>query len=190
MAEFSRLPPPIKTDQRRCWDHKGREIACAGTGQDGDLDKGRPWPEPRFEVHGDWVLDRLTEHIWARNANLPEFPLTWEEGHAYVMAMNAAAALGRSDWKLPSRAALFSLVSHENINPALPGEHPFCDIFSGYYWTGTPVARFPSQAWYVHLGGARVFKGMKHGSYMVWPVAEHVPEMSGSDISLHRSCME
>jgi len=179
LAKLPRLSEPIQTDQYRCYDPEGNEIPCAGTGQDGDLKKGRAWPDPRFEVHKEWVLDRLTQHIWTKNANLPGFPLTWEEGHAYVDAMNAAAALGRSDWKLPSRAALFGLVSHVNVNPALPEGHPFVDVFSGYYWTRTPVVRFSSQAWYVHLGGARVFKGMKHGSYMVWPVAENLPEGPG-----------
>jgi len=50
-----------------------------------------------------------------------------------------------------------------------PG-HPFTNIFTGYYWTSSSCARLPNQAWYIHLGGARVFKGMKYGSYMVWPV--------------------
>jgi hypothetical protein len=89
----------------------------------------------------------------------------------YVEEMNQGRVLGRSDWKLPGRKALFSLISHVHVNPALPGDHPFTDVFTGYYWTGVPVARLPSEAWYVHLGGGRVFKGMKQGSYMVWPVA-------------------
>jgi len=28
-----------------------------------------------------------------------------------------------------------------------------------------------NQAWYVHFGGGKVYRGMKHGSYMVWPVS-------------------
>jgi hypothetical protein len=52
----------------------------------------------------------------------------------------------------------------------LPKGHPFDNVFAGYYWTADTCARFPGQAWYVHLGGARVFSGMKHGSYMLWPV--------------------
>lgn len=45
------------------------------------------------------------------------------------------------------------------------------DVFHGYYWTGTESARLPGQAWYIHLGGAKVYRGMKNRSYMVWPVA-------------------
>ena len=71
---------------------------------------------------------------------------------------------GYSDGKLPTKKQLFSLVSHRQVNPALTKDHPFMNVFNGYYWTSTEVARYPLQAWYVHFGGGRVFKGMKHGS--------------------------
>ena len=173
MFKTNRLLKPIRTDQDLCYDQTGAEIPCPGTGQDGELKKGRPWPGPRFEVRGDQVVDRLTGRIWTKSANLPGFPLTWEEGQVYVEDMNKVGALGRSDWKLPSRKALFSLLSHVHTHPALPEGHPFVDVFSGYYWTCITVDRFRSQAWYVHLGGGRVFKGMKHGSYMIWPVVKN-----------------
>ena len=52
-------------------------------------------------------------------------------------------------------------------------------MFSGYYWTATTCRRLPREAWYVHLGGGRVFKGMKHGSYMLWPVRTTAPARGG-----------
>jgi hypothetical protein len=127
---------------------------------------------PRFLVQKDLVVDRLTQLTWTKNANLKGFPSTWEESLAYVDNMNHREVFGYPDWKLPSREQLFSLISHMEINPSLPKEHPFINVFNGYYWTSTEVARYRSQAWYVHLGGGRVLKGMKHGSYMVWPVRE------------------
>lgn len=39
-------------------------------------------------------------------------------------------------------------------------------------------ARVPDQAWYIHFGGARVFKGMKYNAYMVWPM-RYVENLSG-----------
>jgi hypothetical protein len=84
--------------------------------------------------------------------------------------MNQKSTFGHNDWMLPSRRNLFSLVSHTEINPALDKNHPFTDVFSGYYWTSQSCTRLKNQAWYIHLGGARVHRGMKHGSYMVWPV--------------------
>jgi hypothetical protein len=84
--------------------------------------------------------------------------------------MNERRVFGRADWRLPNRRELFSLVGHGRINPALDENHPFHNVFPGYYWTSTTCARTPDQAWYIHLGGARVHKGMKHGSYLLWPV--------------------
>jgi hypothetical protein len=79
--------------------------------------------------------------------------------------------IGIVNWRLPCRRELFSLISHQKINPALPDGHPFTDVFSGYYWTSSTCRRLTDQAWYIHLGGGRIFRGMKHCSYMVWPVA-------------------
>jgi hypothetical protein len=77
---------------------------------------------------------------------------------------------GQADWQLPSRDLLFSLVSHQVVNPAVTSPHPFENIFNGYYWTGDGCRRLPDQAWYIHMGGGRIQRGMKHGSYLIWPV--------------------
>lgn len=124
----------------------------------------------RFLEQGKVALDTQTGLMWTKNASLFEFPMRWEEALTAIKESNHSQLYGCRDWKLPNRRELFSLVSHEAINPSLPPAHPFVDIFSGYYWTSSSCARLPDQAWYIHLGGARVFKGMKQGSYMVWPV--------------------
>jgi hypothetical protein len=96
--------------------------------------------------------------------------LSWPEALQFVEELNNSPDPVADAWRLPSRRELFSLISHQLINPSLPYNHPFSDVFNGYYYTGTTCARLPDQAWYVHLGGGRVYRGMKHGSYMVWPV--------------------
>ncbi|MFP4477613.1 MAG: DUF1566 domain-containing protein [Desulfatibacillaceae bacterium] len=166
-----------KTDQTACYDARGKEVDCAGTGQDAAHNAGKDWPGPRFGTRGDTVLDGLTGLVWTLEAGLGGFPLTHDEALQEVARMAGDRAHGYDDWRLPSRRELFSLVSHVNVNPALPDGAPFQEVFPGYYWTATPVARLPREAWYVHLGGARVFKGMRYGSYMVWPVrGEGLPE--------------
>ena len=111
-----------------------------------------------------------------KKACLSDFPMTWNEALTFIEELNHSELYGYDDWKLPNRRELFSLMSHEAINPSLPNGHPFINVFTGYYWTSTSCARLPNQAWYIHLGGARVFKGMKYGSYMVWParIADHL----------------
>ena len=124
----------------------------------------------RFILQSDVVSDTATGLAWTKDAALSEFPLTWQEALDFVADLNRTQYGGHTGWKLPNRRELFSLASHDTINPSLPPGHFFENVFHGYYWTSTTCHRLPDQAWYVHLGGARVFKGMKHGSYMVWPV--------------------
>jgi hypothetical protein len=119
--------------------------------------------------------------IWHKNANLAEFPLNWKEAFDFIEETNHSESSGRIKWRLPRRSELFSLVSHQYINPSLPASHPFENVFNGYYWTQTECSRLPDQAWYIHLGGGRVYRGMKHGSYMVWPVAGKIKNQSAND---------
>ena len=124
----------------------------------------------RFQLENETVTDRQTGLMWIKNATLLDFPLSWSEAIHAIKELNKSGLYGYRNWKIPNRKELFSLISHDTINPSLPSGHPFTNVFNGYYWTSTTCARLPNQAWYIHLGGARVFKGMKHGSYMAWPV--------------------
>jgi len=124
----------------------------------------------RFLKQNEVVSDTQTGLIWTINASISDFPMTWNEALTFIKELNHSELYGYSDWKLPNRKELISLMSYKTINPSLPPSHTFINIFTGYYWTSTSCARLPEQAWYIHLGGARVFKGMKHNSYMAWPV--------------------
>ena len=166
----------LDTGQRTCHAEDGREITCAGSGQDASFAVGISWPEPRFEnckddANGDnAVLDCLTGLIWCRNANLAEFPLTWQESLDFVVTMNREQRFGQRDWRMPNRRELRSLLSLQTRLPALPEHHPFIDVFNGWYWSATTAAISPAHAWYVALDGARMFYGGKDQSFMLWPV--------------------
>lgn len=160
----------LQTGQLTCYDAAGREISCSGSGQDGEFRRGVPWPVPRFEQYGETVLDRLTGLIWARNANLAEFPVTWQEALDYISGMNLENAFGHADWRLPNRRELRSLMSHQTRKPALREGHPFQNVFSGWYWTSSTAAINTAYAWYIHLEGARMFYGNKEQFFLLWPV--------------------
>jgi hypothetical protein len=162
----------LETDQAGCFDESGKAMDCQDTGQDGAVKKVRRMEGPeRFGVTNDIVQDNFTGLVWHNNAGLTEFPLTWKEAFEFIQEINTSRLSGINAWRLPARKELFSLVSHQFINPSLPEGHPFNNVFHGYYWTRTESARLLNQAWYVHLGGGKVYRGMKHGSYMVWPVS-------------------
>lgn len=160
----------LQTGQTTCHDSEGRIIACTGSGQDAEFRKGTVWPEPRFEPEEDTATDRLTGLVWCRNASLTEFPLMWQEALDFITRMNDEGALDFNDWRLPSRRELRSLISHQTKQPALPQNHPFTKVFNGWYWSSTTATISPAHAWYVDMGGGRMFYGGKDQSFMVWPV--------------------
>lgn len=160
----------LQTGQSRCYDSRGLEIPCAGSGQDGEYRLGEPWPEERFVVQGDVVHDALTDLIWARDANIAGFPVSWPEALAQVTLLNKDSYAGFDDWRLPNRRELRSLMSYQARKPSLPEGHPFQNVFLGWYWTSTSSAMNPAYAWYVHLEGARMFYGRKDQDYLFWPV--------------------
>lgn len=162
----------LRTGQITCHDAQGNEVPCAGCGQDGEFRAGVEWPQPRFERAGETVINRLTGLTWIRNANLAEFPMAWQEALDYVSGMNRERAFGYSDWRMPNRRELRSLISYHTRNPALPQGHPFRNVFSGWYWTSTTAAINTAYAWYVHMEGARMFYGNKEQFFLLWPVRD------------------
>lgn len=158
------------TGQRFCYDEQGRVVDCAGTGQDAAFSIGKTWPRPRFDAQDKTVLDRLTGLTWLRNANRFEFPMTWPEALGEAESMNKEQLLGFSDWRLPNRRELLSLIDYQTKRPALPEDHPFRNVVLNWYWTSTSAAIHPGYAWYVHMEGARTFYGRKDQHYLVWPV--------------------
>lgn len=159
------------TGQSSCYDADGRQIDCADSGQDGESAPGRVWPEPRFVTLGaGLVRDTATGLIWPGDAGLFSYPMPWPDGLAAIRQMNREGRFGRTDWRLPNRRELRSLISHGSKNPALPPRHPFDRVFLGWYWTSTSFAGEPAYAWAVHLEGGRMFYGRKDSDYLVWPV--------------------
>ena len=161
----------LETDQTECYDESGRLVLCAGSGQDAESNPIGEGQSARFDVRDDAVADRVTGLVWNQNASPATFPMSWAEAFEYIGRLNRSGYHGIGNWRLPRRRELFSLISHQQINPALPDGHPFTDVFSGYYWTSSVCRRLTDQAWCIHLGGGRIYRGMKHGAYMVWPVS-------------------
>lgn len=173
---------PIKhvthTGLSECYDTDGTHIPCSGSGQDAEYALGTQIAEDRFSVQGELIQDTLTGLTWPRQADIFTYPMTWAETLDAVDQLNAQSFLGHSDWRLPNRRELRSLVSHGNRKPALPGDHPFNDVFLGWYWTSTTSAMAPAYAWRVHFEGARMFYGHKNDPGMGWPVRGASPVLA------------
>ena len=164
------MPGYLWTGQTDCYDTGGRNVPCKDSGQDGEYLAGISWPRQRFTVAAGLVQDHLTGLLWLKNANPVEFPVTWQEALDYVAWMNKQKMAGHTDWRLPNRRELRSLMAFNSRRPALPPGHPFENVFLGWYWTSTTATIHPGYAWYVHMEGARMFYGRKDQYYLFWPV--------------------
>ena len=160
----------LHTGQTQCYDTNGKTISCYKAGHDGEYRTGIPWPENRFERKKDVILDHLTGLTWLQNANINIFPCTWQESLQFITELNLQQHAGYTDWRLPNRNELRSLMSYQSKKPALPKELPASNIFLGWYWTSTTAAIHPAYAWSIHMEGARMFYGTKDQYQLFWPV--------------------
>ena len=103
----------------------------------------------RYEKPGDGtVIDHATGLMWTAD-DVGENRLNWNDADAAAKAVTLG---GHSDWRLPTRQELLTLVDDTRVNPAIDtSAFPSCK--SAWYWTGTAWAGSPaSGAWFVNFG--------------------------------------
>jgi len=120
-------------------------------GDDGDLEKGVAWPNPRFTDNIDGtVTDNLTGLVWLKDANAFG-TRNWATALTDCATLNSGEA-GLSDgsvegdWRLPNLHELESLRHMGFYSPAVPNTagtgkwsegNPFIGVQSGNYWSST-----------------------------------------------------
>ena len=159
-----------ETGQKNCYDSAGSVIACTGTGQDGDIRAGVAWPSFRFTVSGDCVTDNLTGLMWSQDANLPGTDQNWLQALDYAGNLTLC---GYSDWRLPNREELSSLIDYSKYGTVLPSGHPFLGVDTEKdFWSSTTSAKGPAYAWTVGMWIGKMGNTFsnKTNNYYVWPV--------------------
>ena len=163
---------------------KTGQTTSYATGDDGDLEKGVAWPNPRFTDNGDGtVTDNLTGLIWLKDANCFGTG-TWNNALSDANGL-ASGSCGLTDgssagdWRLPNRNELESLVHKGYDIPAVPNTagtgqwsegDPFSSVQSTYYWSSSAYAFNTAEAWYVRMINGWVGNDNKSGVHYVWPV--------------------
>ncbi len=155
------------------------------TGDDGDLQRGVPWPTARFVTGAGVVTDTLTGLIWLENANCAISDRNWATALSDVASLNSTGNMNgnvcgdtsnggshQTDWRLPNVREIQSVIDYGTAGPALPNGHPFIGVQPYYYWTSTTRAADDAYVWLLGLYNGRVSLGLKTDSTnnFVWPV--------------------
>lgn len=122
-------------------------------GDDGDLQKGVAWPDPRFTDNGDGTItDNMTGLLWLeKNSCLSGVNWTSALDQVDNLASGQCSLTDGSqagDWRVPNIRELLSLVDYSRKGPALPPE--WGNYFSSgnaWFWSSTTWANYPSSVW-------------------------------------------
>jgi len=174
-----------QTGQTRCYGTNGNPVDCKGTGQDGVMLMGVPWPIPRFTDHKDGTItDNLTGLMWTRNAGTPGVGQCkgggrdWEEAFVYVKCANSANYSGYSDWRVPNINELRSLANigyneqHDDFLSSWLQSQGFINVQLESYWASTQYVGDAVSAWCVYLWNGYTNYNYKIMDYYVWLVRD------------------
>jgi uncharacterized protein DUF1566 len=146
-------------------------IPCAGTGQDGEIQKGLT---RAYVDSGDGTItDTQTMLTWEKLSfdgsihDVTNF-YTWDNAFTKTSSLNAEAFAGHTDWRLPNVNELQSLANYGAANPAVSaafntGCGANCTVLTcsctmaGPYWSSTTNQDTPSAAWLVVFDHGEVF---------------------------------
>lgn len=122
---------------------------------------GPSWPLPSTSptnltdnVNGT-VSDNVTGLMWQREDDNNTY--TWQGAIDYCAGLSLA---GHSDWRLPNRHELQSIVDYGTRSPAINGTL-FPGTASSSYWSSSSYANDASSAWHVGFSNGNVSNGSK-----------------------------
>ena len=92
------------------------------------------------------IIDNVTGLMW-QQADGGEMTIE----SAYTYADNLVLG-GFSDWRLPTPRESFSILNHQNTNPALNTTY-FTNTNAGYWWTNTYQTGDNTKVWVTNAGG-------------------------------------
>ena len=95
--------------------------------------------------------------------------------HAFVQKVNEQELCGLSDWRLPTRTELLSIVDNSNFKPAVDTRF-FPNTVPAYYWSSSPYADQSDFAWQVYFLYGEALPGEKSQ-------ARHLRLVSGSTMT-------
>jgi hypothetical protein len=172
----------LKTGETLCYDDVGTVIACAGTGQDAELQKGLAGA---YTDNGNGTItDTRTGLMWEKlsadgTIHDKDTAYTWLNAFSTKVAtLNADSFAGFTDWRVPNVNELQSLVAYGTSYPAIDAAFntncaATCTVLtcsctqSNAYWSSSSYVDIPSNAWAVYFLDGYVVGYLKDNSAYV-----------------------
>lgn len=172
----------LETGQTVCYNATGDPIGCAGTGQDGELQKGTP---NSYTDNGDGTItDNGTGLMWEKIADDgtihdKDTTYTFDNSFTKVATLNLTTFAGYSDWRLPNIHELDSLVDFGKTGPTIDQIFnkasclPGCSVTScscngtGDFWSSTAYETDPTCSWKVGFAVGDRIAALKTSTYGV-----------------------
>ena len=182
LCEAALVEPLPATGQTICYDNgDGTPIACAGTGQDGELQGGAP---AYFTDNGDGTItDSLTGLMWEKmsddgSIHDKDTQYTFANALGKAVSLNGASFAGHTDWRVPNIRELESLADLGRFNPAInpvfhTGCTPGCTVLtcsctrSNVFHSSTAYRDSASASWRMNSTDGDVYAGAKADLYHV-----------------------
>ena len=171
-----------KTGQTTCHGTGGSGIPCAGSGHDGELQKGLV---RTFTDNGDGtVTDNLTGLMWEKQSDDGSIHdkdniYTWDTTFASKVAtLNSTVFAGHNDWRVPNVVELQSLVNYGAGNPSTFSAFntscsASCTVLTcsctrvGDYASSSTYHNSPSLGWFVHFGDGFTYFDNKSDNFFL-----------------------
>src|SRR5262245_28985858 len=176
----------LKSGQTTCFDAAGTTVPCAGSGQDGEFQRGIA---RAYTDNGDGTItDDRTGLMWEKlsddgSLHDKDTVFTWTDAFARITALNGSTFAGHSDWRLPDLIELQTLANYGTVSPAVAaafntGCVAACTVATcsctqaGFYWSSTTYQGNPQAAWTVTFGGGGVNALFKTNTFFVRAVRQ------------------
>jgi len=152
------------------------------TGDDGHIQAGGVWPDPRFVDNGDGTMtDNLTGLMWLKDGSCFG-KKKWKDALSSIKDFNINPdnyncdeyVANYTDWHLPNINELQSLINYgePDISKWLisQGFTNMQGSYYSYYWSSTTFHDMTSSAWIITLKGSWRMEWPKDNRYNIWPV--------------------
>lgn len=172
-------PPEIRIDPSPVKLPKTGQEESYAIGDDGYIQAGIEWPEPRFTDNGDGTItDNLTGLMWLKDggclkkkkwSNSLDTIAYFNNNPGYYNCIEYTA--NYSDWRLPDVREIESLINYgvpdstEWLN-----SQGFVNLSRFYYWSSTTHQANSRYAWMIKMSNGRRERDFKFNRYYILPV--------------------